>query len=177
MEEMEKKHTQEKNELYKKLEKLIDKVGNTTNNITNTQNIILNNYGNEDMSHISDSLKNQLLSIPYTMIPKMIEAVHFNKNKPENKNIVLPNKNDNKLKVYKDNKWIYKSKMDTINDLVDGKYCILDSHYDLVINNNKDLSPFVKMNYLKFRKFYDEGDKELIEQIKKECELVLLNNR
>ena len=67
--------------------------------------------------------------------------------------------------------------MDTINDLVDGKYCILDSHYDIAINNNKDLSPFVKMNYLKFRKFYDEGDKELIEQIKKECELVLLNNR
>ena len=175
--EMEKRHEQEKNELYKKLEKLIDKVGNTTNNITNTQNIILNNYGNEDMSHISDNLKNQLLTIPYAMIPKMIEAVHFNKNKPENKNIVLPNKNDNKLKIYKDNKWVYKSKMDTINDLVDGKYCILDSHYDLAINNNKELSPFVKMNYLKFRKFYDEGDKELLEQIKKECELVLLNNR
>ena len=178
IEELEKKHEKEKTELYKKLEQLIDKVGNTTNNITNnTQNIILNNYGNEDMSHISDNLKTQLLKIPYAMIPKMIEAVHFNKNKPENKNIVLPNKNDNKLKIYKDNKWVYKNKLETINDLVDGKYFILDSHYDIAINSDNDLSPFVKMNYLKFRKFYDEGDKELIEQVNQECELVLLNNR
>ena len=35
----------------------------------------------------------------------------------------------------------------------------------------------VDTKYEKFRKFYDEGDKELIETLKKECELVLLNNR
>ena len=160
-----KKAEKEKSELYKKIGKLLDKVGNTTNIQTNTsnttQNIQLNNYGREDMSHITDNLKTQLLKIPYAMIPKMIEAVHFNKNKPENKNIVIPNKNDNKLKIYKDNKLVYKNKLETINDLVDGKYFILDTHYDIAINNDNDLSPFVKMNYLKFRKFYDEGDKNL----------------
>ena len=35
------------------------------------------------------------------MIPKMIEAIHFNKRKPENNNIILPNKNNN---------WIYKTR-------------------------------------------------------------------
>ena len=80
---LEMKHEKEKNELYKKIEQLIDKVGNTTNNITNnTQNIILNNYGHEDLSHITDNLKSQLIKIPYAMIPKMIEAVHFNNDKP-----------------------------------------------------------------------------------------------
>ena len=43
------------------------------------------------------------------MIPKMIEAVHFNDKKPENKNIMIVNKKENLLKVYKDKKWIYKS--------------------------------------------------------------------
>jgi hypothetical protein len=177
--EMEDKHASEKEELTQKIDKLLDKVGNTTNNITNnTQNIILNSYGCEDLSHISDNIKTQLLRIPYAMIPKMIEAVHFNDEKPENKNIVLPNKRDNKLKIFKDNKWIYQSKEDAINSLVLDKYVILDKHYELSnINDPNKLDEFVKMNYLKFRQYYNEGDKELLEKIKYECELVMLNNR
>ena len=35
----------------------------------------------------------------------------------------------------------------------------------------------VKTNYLQFKKYYDDGDKEFIEKLKKECEMVLLNNR
>ena len=45
----------------------------------------MNSYGNEDMSHITDSLKTELIKIPYAMIPKMIEEVHFNDNKPKTK--------------------------------------------------------------------------------------------
>ena len=39
------------------MDKLLDKVGDT--NIQ--QNIILNNYGDEDMTHITDSMKLELL--------------------------------------------------------------------------------------------------------------------
>ena len=52
----------EKKLLYKQIEQLLEKVGNTT--INQTQNIILNNYGNEDLSHITDNLKNELLKVP-----------------------------------------------------------------------------------------------------------------
>ena len=34
-----------------------------------------------------------------------------------------------------------------------------------------------KCTYEKFRNFFDENDKILHDQLKKECELVLLNNR
>ena len=172
IEHMEKKHVEEKKELYKHIELLLSKVGNTT--INNTQNIQLNSYGNEDLSHITANLKDNLIKMPYGMIPKMIEAVHFNDDKPENKNIVLPNKNDNKLKVFTGNKWIYQDKEETISDLVDGKYFILDSHYE---NEGVNLNSQTRTNYVKFKKEYDAGDKELIENIKKQCELMLLNNR
>ena len=123
-----KKQLKEEKEDYKKqMELLLSKVGNTTNHINNTQNIQLNSYGQEDLSHITDSLKTKLLKIPYGMIPKMIEAVHFNNSKPENKNIAFTNKKDNKIKVFSENKWIYKDKDETLNDLIDGKYFILDS--------------------------------------------------
>ena len=170
---IEKKHELEKKQLYKQIEKLIDKTGNVTN-IQNTQNIKLNSYGNEDLSHITDSLKTNLLKLPYGMIPKMIEEVHFSNDKPENKNIELSNSRDNKLKIFTGDKWIYKNKEETINDLMDGKYFILDSHYENICDdcNNASLS-----RYETFRSFFDDKDKKMYEQLKKECELVLLNNR
>jgi len=191
LEDQQKQHDREKKLLYKQIEKLLDKVGNTTNiqhnniesNIQN--NIILNNYGKEDLSHITDTFKKQLIKIPYSMIPKMIEEVHFNDKKPENKNISLTNKKDNLIKIFKDNKWIYQGKEETINSLVDGKYCILDSYYEDNFENsdidNSEIEPktteLTKTNYGKFRQYFEKGDKELIEKLKKECEIVLLNNR
>jgi len=160
----------EKKELYKQVSKLLDKVGDT--NIQN--NIILNNYGNEDLSHITDKLKTELLSIPYGAIPKMIEAIHFNDEKPENKNILLPNKKDNLVKVFEGDKWIYKNKNDTITDLVDSKYTIIDDHYD---DSEENLHSSVKSTFTSFRKIYDEGDEEMVATLRKQCELVLLNNR
>ena len=160
----------EKQELYIKINELINKVGNT--NIQN--NIIINNYGDEDLSHITNTIKSELLKIPYGAIPKLIESVHFNNDKPQNKNIILPNKNQNLLKVYHDNKWVYKNKNETIMDLIDSKYSILDTHYDNFHNNFPEN---VKRSYVKFRKFYDKGDEELIETLQKECDLMLLNHR
>lgn len=172
---IEKRHENEKKQLYKQIEILLSKVGNTTNNITNnTQNIQLNNYGNEDLSHISDDMKDSLIKMPYSMIPKLIEAVHFNHKKPENKNIALTNKNDNKIKIFNGSKWIYQNKEETLNDLVDGKYLILDTYYEYHSNN---LEQICKTKYEKFRNVFDEKDKKLIEQLKNECELILLNNR
>tara|TARA_B100001057_G_C22787186_1_gene926075 strand:- start:588 stop:1568 length:981 start_codon:yes stop_codon:yes gene_type:complete len=166
---------EERKELYKQIELLLDKVGNTTNIQSNIKNTIhLNSYGNEDLSHITDSLKTQLLRVPFAMIPKMIEAVHFNDERPENKNISLSNIRDNKIKIFTDNKWIYKDKDETINDLVDGKYYILDNHFE---HNSTNLEDESKGNYVKFREFLNKEDKELYTKMKKQCELVLLNNR
>lgn len=201
-----KKKDNEIKSLKKQMELLLTKVGTTNNTIINntTNNTInLNSYGKEDLSHITENLKTNLLHIPYGMIPKMIEVVHFNDKKPENKNIILTNKNDNKIKIFSGNKWIYKNKEDTIKNLINEKYFILDTHYDSintiddnsteesclipneiqnsmnsvlnnVINNSKDIN---KKNYESFRNKYDGKDKELLEKLKRECELVLLNNR
>ena len=165
----------EKKQLYKQIDKLIDKAGNTTfNTQTNTQNIKLNGFGKEDLSHITDSFKTQLLNGPYGMIPKMIEEVHFSEDKPENKNISLTNSRDNKMKVFTGDKWVYKNKDEIIHDLMDGKYFIMDTHYESMC---EDLNDINQSRYETFRDFFDDREKKMYEQQKKECELVLLNNR
>ena len=171
----------DKKELQKTIHKLIDKAGNTTinhikssqTNQMNQQNIKLNNYGSEDLSHITDFFKTNLLSIPHGMIPKMIEAVHFNNDKPENKNILLPNKKDNKMKVFSGDKWVYKDKNETLNDLMDGKYFIMDTHYETICDTtDKNFTLFKR-----FQELFDKRNKIIVESQKKECELLLLNNR
>ena len=169
-----------------KLEKVCNKVleiapkmtgGNTfnnTNNINQTNNIQLNSFGNEDLSHITDSLKTQLLNIPFGMIPKLIEYVHFSSDKPENKNIVLTNKNDNKIKIFSQGKWVFRNKNETISNLVDEKYYLLHSHFDVT----KDTLDQKTVNkYDTFRKEYDNNTDELLKKLKQDCELTLLNNR
>lgn len=168
--EMKEQYNQEKKEHNKQIKMLMSKVGDTT--INNT--IQLNSYGHEDLSHITDTMKTNMIKGPYGMIPKMIEAVHFNDNKPENKNIVIPNKKEDKLKVFSGDKWIYKSKDQLLEDLVDGKYFILDTHYENICNS---LSTSNKEIYEKFRNNYDGKDIKFFEQLKKECEIVILNNR
>jgi hypothetical protein len=166
-----KNEKKEKKLLYKQIEKLIDKAGNTT---YNTQNIKLNGFGKEDLSHITDSFKTKLLNGPYGMIPKMIEQVHFSEDKPENKNISLTNSRDNKMKVFTGDKWVYKNKDEIIHDLMDGKYFIMDTHYESMC---EDLNDINQSRYETFRDFFDDREKKMYEQQKKECELVLLNNR
>ena len=85
------------------------------------------------------------------MIPKMIEAVHFNDQKPENLN-----------------------KDDVIKSLVSEKYIILDKHFE--DKSKTVIEEFVKENYVKFRDIYSK-DKNIAEKIQNDCELVLLNNR
>ena len=184
--EVDTKYKDEFEKMHKQIEMLMDekqKCSNINTNTNNTNNnntfnidkqIILNNYGNEDMSHITNNFKDSLLNIPFSAISKMIEKVHFNKKKPQNKNIKLPNKKDNLIKVFQDDKWIFKDKKSTITNLVDTKYNIIDDHYEEKIEANPQ---YVNKGYSKFQKLYDDNDDDLHNQVSIDCELILLNNR
>jgi hypothetical protein len=166
-------HQKEKEMLYKHIDKLLEKVGHTTNNIQN--NIILNNFGKEDLSHINNDFKTYLLKGPWTMIPRMIEKVHFDDKKPENKNILLPNKKEPYVKVFENATWKFRDRKETVKDLVDANYNRLDEFYekdgDNVLNDDQ------QARYKNFQEKYDNYDPGILERVNKESELVLLNQQ
>jgi hypothetical protein len=157
----------EKKILYKQINALIKKAGN----ITNTNNLNLNSYGKEDLSHITSGFKNHLIKGPFGMIPKMIEAVHFNKEKPENKNISYPNKKTNNVKIFKDGEWKYYNKGELMDEMIENNYYILDVHYDE--RGDNVLNDVQKKRYRKFKDKYDNG--ELDKGIKDDVNIILLN--
>ena len=165
-----KMNKQEKEELFKKIDKLIECVGNTTN-ITN--NIVLNCYGSEDLSHITDTFKTNLLKLPYQMIPKLIEEIHFNQQKPENKNIYLPNKKQPFIKIYRNCKWEYKDRKETIKDLINTNYHRLEDHYQC--KGKTELNNCQNNRYIDFVDKWGEHS-ELENEIEKKCEILILNS-
>ena len=174
---LEKAMENQKKEMAKHIELLLTKVGNnyTTINNTNTNNIQLNNYGSEDLSHITDALKTYLIKHPFGAIQQLIEKIHFNRDKPENINLMITNKRDNKISVYEDGKWVYRNKKKTIQRLIDNKYYILDDHYNDI--DEKELSEFNHTNYKSFSEKMDENDKQLLEQLYEDAEIIILNKQ
>ena len=161
----------EKDVMKSHIEILLNKVGDTTNITNNT--IVLNCYGSENLKHISDSFKTDLLKIPYAMIPKLIEATHFNKDCPENKNICLPNKKGPYVKVYENESWIYKDKKETIKELVDKNYSILDAHYE---SKNYNLDNIHKERYVEFQDNMKKKECGIDKKVNQDIELILINN-
>ena len=66
-------------------------------------------------------------------------------------------------------------KDDIINDIVDGKYFILDNHFDSLEDIN-ELNKNQRNRYSDFRDKYDSSDDILMKKLKRQCELILLNN-
>ena len=172
-------HKLEKEKLYKYIDKLIDKTGDTNINIekqTNNQmnnTINLKNFGDEDVSHITDDYKLRMLSLPYGMIQNMIEKVHFNSKKPENKNIALTNKRDNMIKIFRGKKWKYQDRTFVVDELIKNNYYRLDDFFEE--EGKEKMSDTHNKRYLQFQKKFDQQDNDLIDRIKKETEMLILS--
>ncbi len=172
-----KREKREKKKLYKQIETLLEKVGDTINNntINQTNNIVLNNYGKEDLSHITSKVLDKLIMAPCQMINNLTRMIHFNDKKPENMNIYIPNKKEKYIKVFKNNQWMLENKKDAIPDIIDKNYFILDSHYE---NNDGEekLDRFTNKSYKEFQKKMDEKDESIHKIQYDACELELLNS-
>ena len=161
-------------ELKTQVTKLIDKVGtttHTTNNIhNNTFNIMLNAFGKEDISYIQDNFIKLLIKEgPYSSIPKLIKAIHFNPNHKENHNILIPNKKQALAKIYNGVEWEYKDKNDTIDDITDKAYSIIYNHYDGTQTKSKYMDKFIDN--------YEDHEKDTMKKVKGGTEIVILNNQ
>ena len=115
-----------------KLQNIEKKEGNINNFVNNNSNnkitININNYGDEK-NFLKKSLIKKILEMPFNGIPELIEKIHFNNEYPENQNIRLLNKKDNKLQIMKDKKWNYVNKNETFKNLIEDKNLIMENLY------------------------------------------------
>ena len=145
---------------------------NNSNNFSNNS-IIINNYGKEDLSYLTNSdLTNYVKNLPPGVI-KFIEKVHFHPQHPENRNLRITNKKESLIQVRKKNKWMFEDKMITINNLLSEKYQLLENHLSELGEN--DITNKDKRVIERFRNNY-EDNVGYVKDILKKIELLILNN-
>ena len=106
---------------------------------------------------LTNKFMRAMIDKPYTNIPKMIKKIHFNDKYPENKNIRMLNKKDNKLQIIENGKWIYVDKDETLDMLLGDKNCKLDDYYE------RNKSKFTETQVHRFNHFQEkigESDKK-----------------
>ena len=76
-------------------------------NITNNNFIIINNYGEENTEYLRDDANflQKCVECPIQSIQKYLDAVHFNKDHPENNNIKLTNLQSPFMDYFKNGNW------------------------------------------------------------------------
>jgi len=117
--------------LQKEIKETKNSVNKTTNNIithhhnttNNTLNIIVNDYGKENISYLKNSkyksLINQILGNGMGGLQKYIKYKYCNPELPENLTIKYTNHRSNKLKVRKDNQWKTRDKNEVMDEIYD----------------------------------------------------------
>ena len=166
-------------ELQKKnnqIDELIKKAG--INNSTITQNIQNNikllNYGNTDISHLTDNdfigcLKHKNFCIPY-----LIEKIHFDKDKPENHNIYISNLRNKYLMMYDKKKWETKNRDDTIDKLICDKEGIME---EKLVEWQEDGNKYPDLRSRYNIYIEKKNISDVFGQIKDDIELMLYNNK
>ena len=136
---------------------------------TQNNNLIINNFGSERLDHISYEEIVELLLAGINTIPMYIEKKHFDKNFPENNNIVYTK--ENKCKVLENNLWKEKN-----ISLVSSKLVKDNSGYLLLFCNdneirltrdikNEEVFDFVKHKLMKIYHKDDDKYKEIYNMI------------
>jgi len=176
----------EKDDEIKKLreamEKLIQKQVSPNISITNNNNKVINNnlivninnFGKEDLSHITLNDYKKYLSGFFPGFIKFIEKVHFDENAPENHNINITNIKSKYLHIYEDNKWTLKEKVDVIDKFINKKYTMLVDKCEELEEKN-EISDKIIDDFVQFTQNYK--DQEAQKNTKNKISTLIYNNR
>ena len=179
--EQNKQQNEKINTLQKKINKLSNKLKITSNNvihstnnnnygIINNNNIVLNNYNDTDFSHLTDTDYVSIIKQINYGIPKMIEKIHFNPNKPENMNVYISNMKNKFIMMYKDGSWQLQDRNKEVDKMFDKNFYQLQ---DWLNENNK--YDFLRKQFKRLENNIEH--KEVEQMIKDEMKLILYNNR
>ena len=162
-----------KEQLEREIEELKEQVDQLKKSQHITNNIIIAYNQQPDLSHLTDKDYLRIMNKGFKSVPKLIEEIHFNPNKPENKNIYIPNIKNKYAMGWNGQKWDLMNRNEVIDDMYDDKSNILIEKFEELESSNID-----KNTLKKFRRFINKQDDDDIKnKIKEEIKLLLYNNK
>ena len=150
---------------------------NSNNNIQNntTNNNILLSFKDTDMTHMTIPDWEKIMLRCCMSVPACVKKLHFDPNKPENKNIIKSNLNNKFLKCYENNKWETCNQNDKIDKIYNSYSTLLE---ELADKWEEDEVKHSSRAVLKLRRFLEkQEDPNVYNRILHELILIFYNNR
>ena len=165
--------TKKLNDEITKLEQKIININQNTYIENQHNNIIINNYGSENIEYITPGvIKNFIQQGPYASIPKLLKLTHFDKDHPENHNLAITNVKSKYAHVRKNDIWQIKLLNEILEDLIVNKFNIIDEYYK---GELKDGLPNYKVNIYENYKEEITKNPEIREDIKEKLYETIIN--
>ncbi len=146
---------------------------NTTNSNNTVNNIVLVNYGNEDMSKID---KEKLLSCitrgPYQSTVRLTDALHFDPDHPENHNVYISNIHNKYAMEYKNNQWNIVTKSELIDKIYRNKKDYIEENLNEFYESLTDKQKQSLNDWLN-----TDDEHRRVKKIKNDICLLLFNKR
>ena len=145
-------------------------INNVAGNVIN--NIVINNFGEEDTSHITKRQILKALKMCKEFPLEMIKITHFDKDKPENHNIYKPNFKDKYVKYFNDSVWKVGDAVKIITELYMSKMDIAEEKFE-------EYKPMLtELTQDRFQWFLDNREEpDVMREILKKIAEMLYNDR
>uniref|UniRef100_A0A6C0EF27 C2H2-type domain-containing protein n=1 Tax=viral metagenome TaxID=1070528 RepID=A0A6C0EF27_9ZZZZ len=148
----------------KTLQKINKNLINSNNTTNNSNNKIINivKFGAENISEILEKKEIfKILNSRYKSLEERIRTVHFNKNRPEMRNIYITNLRDNIAHIYNGDKFEAVSKNSILNELINNHL----ENIEISFEDYKEKLPEKTCEVLeKFIKKIQDEDSEMIDE-------------
>jgi len=114
---------------------------NIHNNMTQytSINVTLNNFGQENVSHLTHDFLSDCLMNPSKGFTSLIENIHYNTHVPENRNIRCKSLKQNVFEKYTNSEWRSCDASNTLDELIRKGYRILNTHFTQHFLNDPEL--------------------------------------
>ena len=144
----------------------------TTNSHNTTNNITINNYGKEDLSHITLKRITFVFSKSFGSVVECVKLKHFSPHAPQNKNICIKDLNSRYAYVFCDGNWDAIGRKKLIDEIYTDICEYIEEKLDELID---ELSQSVIFH---IKRFLDKkDDDEYADNIKIDLETLIFNKR
>ena len=164
----------------KKLKETIEKISSEKGKVVYNQTFnnnftILSHKQQPDLSHLTNNDYLKIMNRGFNSVPKLIEAIHFNPEKPENQNVYIPNIKTKYAMVWNGKKWDLKDRSEIIDDMYeDNSNILIDKMEEFEELQLEEMKKKLK----KFKRFINEKENDSVKnKIKEEIKLLLYNNK
>jgi hypothetical protein len=139
----------------------------------NIQNNI-NNFGNEDLTHLTHEFLSHCLLNPTKGFPSLIDTIHYNPDVPHNHNLRFKSTKKQSFEKYVNEHWMECDASNTLDELIRKGYKILNSHYmEHFMNSPEYIENEMKQRALERFRFLNDKNSNEYHSIKRELRMLV----